>query len=235
MTAEWIEDLLLPNHGLRPVGDALSDLRLEDSGTAYDSRVALYDRLVGNGLYNRFVWGTSPDSYAAFAAAAVANSDGPLLDVGCGSALFTAGAYRCAGRRMVLVDRSLGMLARAADRLQGHDPERIAFVQADLLDLPFEVGSFATVACHGLLHLFEDAAAPIGALRAQIAPTGSLYATSLVAETAVGGRALALLHRRGEAAAPRRAHELADIARTELGVAIRMYREGSMIFFTATP
>lgn len=69
----------------------------------------------------------------------------------------------------------------------GHDPERVAFVQADLFDLPFQVGSFATVAYHGLLHLFEDPAAPIGALRAQLTPTGSLYATSLVAETAVGG------------------------------------------------
>ncbi|MEJ7706253.1 MAG: class I SAM-dependent methyltransferase [Nocardioidaceae bacterium] len=225
-----------PTTGCDPSASVLSDLRLEDSGTAYDGRVALYDRLVGNGLYNRFVWGTSPGSYAAFAAAAVADSDGPLLDVGCGSALFTAGAYRGAGRRMVLVDRSLGMLARAADRLQGHDPERIAFVQADLLDLPFQVGSFSTRwPATGCCTCSRTRLRPSVRCARQLAPTGSLYATALVAETAVGGRALALLHRRGEAAAPRRAHELADIARTELGVAIRMHREGSMIFLTATP
>lgn len=233
MEAAWIDDLLQPGHEARRVGDLLSVLSPEEPGSPYDRHAAVYDRLVGNRLYNRLVWGSSPAAYAAFAARAAADAAGPLLDVGCGSAVFTADAYRSAGRRLVLVDRSLGMLARAAERLRGHHGDRIAFVQADLFDLPFLHGSFATVACHGLLHLFDDPAPVLRVLRAQATPGGSLYVTSLVAETAVGSRALGLLHRTGEAATPRREQELIGIARAELGVLTQVRRDGSMVLFTA--
>jgi len=236
MPAAWIEGLVQPGRELRGTGNGvLCALGPDDPGSPYDRRAATYDRLVGNSLYNRVVWSSSPASYAAFAATAVADSDGPLLDVGCGSAVFTADAYRSTGRALILVDRSLGMLALAAERLRGHDPARVAFVQADLFDLPFRPGSFTTVTCHGLLHLFDNPAEVIRALRAHVAPAGSLYATSLVAETAIGGRALALLHRAGEAAIPRRERELATVARAELGALTEVRREGSMVFLTAVP
>ena len=35
-------------------------------------------------------------------------------------------------------------------------PVRDVLVQADLFDLPFRPGAFATVACHGLVHLFAE-------------------------------------------------------------------------------
>lgn len=42
------------------------------------------------------------------------------------------------------------------------------------------------MACHGLLHLFADPDQVLRVLRSQLAPGGSLYATSLVAETRIG-------------------------------------------------
>lgn len=139
MSPAWIDYLVQPGRRLRSVGDGLlSVLDPDDRASPYDRRAA---------RYNRLVWGSSPASYAAFAAAAVAEGDGPLLDVGCGSAVFTAAAYRGAGRPLILIDRSLAMLTRAAQRLRPseHGSARIVFVQADLFDLPFRSRSFPIV------------------------------------------------------------------------------------------
>jgi len=141
---------------LRPAGDGvLSALPPGDQGAPYDRRAAAYDRLVASPLYNRLLWRASPRTYAAFAAEALQAGDGPLLDVACGSGVFTAAAYRHADRPLVLADRSLAMLERARRRLGSAAPA-VYFVQADLFDLPFAAGAFETVACHGALHVFDD-------------------------------------------------------------------------------
>lgn len=236
MAVTWIDDLLDPARQLRSAGGVLlSVLPADDRGTPYDRRAALYDCLVGNALYNRLLWGASTASYAAFAEAAVSDSRGLLLDVGCGSAVFTVAAYRNATRPLVLVDRSLGMLARAADRLSSHHSVQLSLVHADLFDLPFRPGQFATVACHGLLHLFDDAGTVLRALRAQVAVGGSLYVTSLVAETAIGRWALGQMHRAGQAAAPRRAEDLAAVVRAAVGGPIYAWCEGSMMLICVGP
>lgn len=117
---------MLPGRELHHAGDGLlSAMAPGDRGAPYDRQAAIYDGLVGNALYNRVLWGASIASYAASAASAVTAAAGPLLDVGCGSAVFTAPAYLAAERPLVLLDRSLGMLARAAKRLHGHDPAAI--------------------------------------------------------------------------------------------------------------
>src|SRR5664280_2767341 len=129
----WFDDLVAPGRELRrSANGVLSALSSHEGGSRYDGRAALYDRLVSNSFYNRRVWRSSVASYATFAAAAVASGDGPMLDVGCGTAVFTADAYRVAERPLVLVDRSLGMLTRAAQRLElrSQDPSRIVLVQA---------------------------------------------------------------------------------------------------------
>ncbi|HEV2769816.1 MAG TPA: class I SAM-dependent methyltransferase [Solirubrobacteraceae bacterium] len=229
-----LAELLRPERGLQRVTDhVLSALPADDPGDgAYDRRAATYDRLVGSRLYNRLVWGSSPRAYAAFAQRAVRAGEGPLLDVACGSAVFTASIYGESARPVVLADRSKGMLQRAAQRLERSEHPSPVLLQADLFDLPFVPASFTTVACHGALHLFEDLAGALGALRAQLAPQGTLYATSLVAETTIGRRWLALLHRAGEVAAPRRAMELLAAAQAELSD-VTLHREGSMVFITA--
>lgn len=228
-SASWIAEYLQPGRGLVDVGAGVLSVGDPDArGSRHDRQSRTYDILVGNRFYNRLVWGTSTASYAAFAAAAVADADGPLLDVGCGTAVFTADSYRSTDRPLILVDRSVGMLARAAKRLAGVD--RIAFVQADLFDLPFQRGAFATVSCHGLLHLFEDPGQVLDILRSQVAPGGSLYATSLVTETSNATRMLRLLNRIGEAAVPRRRSDLSMLARAALGDGVELRHEGSMAF-----
>lgn len=180
---------------------------LDDAGSPYDRRAATYDRLVRSRTYNRLLWGTSPDDYVAFAADAIAADDGPLLDVGAGSAAATAPLHAASRRPTTLVDSSVGMLERAAERI-GEDAGRVRYLQADALDLPLD-GGFTTVMCMGCLHLFEEPRRLLDALLAQTAPGGLVHMTALVAETAVGRRYLGVLHRAGEVATPRTAGELA--------------------------
>lgn len=196
---------------------------LDDAGSPYDRRAAAYDRLVRSRTYNRLLWGTSPDDYEAFAAAAIAEGDGPLLDVGAGSAAATAPLHAASGRPTTLVDASVGMLQRAAERI-GDDTGRVRYLQADALDLPLD-GGFSTVICMGCLHLFEAPRRLVDALLAQVTPGGAVHLTALVAETAMGRRYLGVLHRAGEIAAPRTAAELA----AELG-GIDLDVRGSMAY-----
>lgn len=226
-----VESLLAPGRTLRRGrGRVVSVLPAGDEGARYDRRAATYDRVITSSVYNRLAWDTSPSQYAAFAAEAVAAGSGPLLDAGCGTATFTAPAYRAASRPLVLVDRSLDMLARAAKRLPDAPA---AFVQADLSDLPFSSGRFATVACFGTLHVLDDPWAALAALRDQVAPGGLLFASMLVADRAVGRAYLSALHRAGEAGPPRRTEHLAGAAQAVFGAAADVRRTGSMAWLRA--
>ena len=189
------------------------ETELEDAGARYDGRAAIYDRLIRSRLYNRVAWSCTPGHYTGFAAEALASSTGPVLEAAAGSAAATAGLHRASGRPTVLVDLSRPMLERAARRLAGDGaamPARIRLVQADLTALPFSEPRFTTVLALGAVHLFDDVDALIAPLRAQLAPEGRLYVSSLVAATARGGRYLEVLQRAGEVARPRTASEVHD-------------------------
>lgn len=136
--------LLAQGRTLRPARPGmLSALPATDQSAPYDRRAVVYDRVIANRIYNRLAWNAAPADYVAFAEEAITASDGAFLDAGCGTATFTAAAYRGTSRPLVLVDRSLDMLSRTASRL-ANTP--VALVQADLLDLPFSPRRFATVA-----------------------------------------------------------------------------------------
>lgn len=211
----------------------LSALTAGEDGARYDGRAAFYDRVIGSALYNRLAWGTSKANYETFAREALAAADGPFLDAGCGTGLFTAAAYRSASRSgpIVLVDRSMGMLERAAERLVNAPT---TLVHADLLDLPFAPHRFAAVGCFGILHVLDDPWPALAALHAQLAAGGRLFASMLVADRPVGRAYLGALHRRGEVGPPRRAHELADAARAVFGAPVAVTRTGSMAWLRAT-
>lgn len=87
----------------------------------------------------------------AFAREAInSQSEGESLDAGCGSLLFTAGAYVEGKRQVIAIDQSLSMLRWARRRLinlAGSVPGHILLLQADLNDLPFRPDSFRTVLC----------------------------------------------------------------------------------------
>jgi SAM-dependent methyltransferase len=189
--------------------------QLGDAGASYDRRAAVYDRLVRSRTYNRIAWSTAPADYAAFAAAAIASGDGPLLEVAVGSAAATAELHAGSPRPTVLVDLSRAMLERAARSIaaagNGDEqelPAHIRLVQADLFALPFAPHAFTTVLGLGLTHLFDDLPALVTALRAQLLPNGRLHLAGLVAETRRGRCYLGILHRAGEVAAPRTAEQL---------------------------
>ncbi len=202
----------MPGRILRPAGDQiLSAIPAGGHGQRYDRRAAAYDRVVGSRLYNRLLWGSSPEAYASFAARAVQSGRGPMLDAGCGSLVFTAGIYAAADRPLVLLDQSLGMLEAARDRLtivRGALPDDIILLQADLWDMPFKPACFRTVISMGMLHLFENVEGVASTLTRAVAPGGALFLSSLVAATWVGSRYLSALHRAGEVAAPRTEQQL---------------------------
>lgn len=217
--------------------DIVSVLPPDVDGAPYDSRAAAYDRIVGSALYNRLLWGGSPERYRAFARRAVASGDGPLLDAGAGSGVFTAEAYADTDRPLLLVDRSLGMLEAARDRIAelagGTLPSSIALLQADANDLPLQDGSIDTVLSMGMLHLFDGVAAHVNELGRVLAPGGRLFAMALVAEQWPGRAYLHLLHRAGEVAAPRTFNEMRRAVALGLGEEVDGEREGCMAFLTA--
>jgi SAM-dependent methyltransferase len=214
-----ISGLLLDGVELRPVGDGVwSVLPADAPGQVYDRRAAAYDFVVGSRLYNRLLWGSSPQAYGAFADRAVFSGSGPLLDAGCGSLVFTAAVYARTDRPLVLVDRSIGMLRAARTRLHRAVDGRsdgVVLLQADLRRLPFKPRAFSTVLCMGMLHLFDDVSQAVFALAELAEPGGHLFLTSLVAETRIGKGYLSVLHRAGEVATPRTRdtllHELQSI------------------------
>lgn len=197
-------------------------------GASYDRAAALYDRLVRSRVYNRLAWSTSPRDYEEFAAGAFADGTGPLLEAAAGSAAATAELHASSARESTLVDLSREMLERAGSRIAADPagtPDGVRLIRADVLDLPFEPGTFDTVLALGAAHLFDDVAALRDALLEQLAPGGHLHLAGLVAETRRAGAYLRALHRAGEVAAPRTAAELRD----ELGVD-ELRVEGCMAF-----
>lgn len=204
-------------------------------GQRYDGRAAAYDRMIGNRLYNRILWGTSPESYRRFAEEAVTSGDGGwVLDAGCGTMVFTAEAYALVpGRPVVAVDLSLDMLRMAKKRLReatrGGEP-RVILLQADLLDLPFVQGKFETVLSMGMLHLFEDPAPLLDVLNRCLRPGGTLFLSSLVEAGRLGDHYLRFLNRAGEVATPRAVAALECLLSTSPAGPAQVCLEGNMAF-----
>jgi SAM-dependent methyltransferase len=196
------ERLFKPGIHPQPVANGIATvLPPAERAADYDRIAGLYDLVVGNALYNRLVWGNWPSRYAAAARRAVETAtEGEVLDCACGSLCFTAGAYRTARpERILLFDRSLGMLRRAQRRLPNG-----RFLQGDALAMPFADGVFQTTMAWGLLHIFEAGSPLLHELRRVTAPGGQVFATGLaLAGRSPGDGMLAQLHKRGEAAAPR--------------------------------
>jgi ubiquinone/menaquinone biosynthesis C-methylase UbiE len=176
-----------------------SVLPKEDQKASYDGMARTYDLIVGNSLYNKIMWGCWAKEYAARAKAAMdAADDGPILDCGCGSLIFTAEAYRSGPTHsLVLFDRSLGMMQRAArDRLA-----TATYVQGDALVLPFKDAQFKTVMAWGLLHLFGSGSKLLAELSRVTAPGGRISMSTLVDTGRFPGHfMLRALQKRGEVA-----------------------------------
>lgn len=239
-TPAILRDILKSDVTVQLISDGIwSTVESAASGKVYDKHAAFYDRLIGSKLYNRIAWGTSPNSYARFAKQAIDSGSGTALDAGCGSLVSTVDIHVDSDRPTVLCDLSAGMLTAARDRIvraTGQIPSHLLFLQADITQLPFEDGSFGSILCPGMLHIFEDLEDLTHEL-ARVAATGAtLFMSSLVAESWISSRYLDLLHRAGEVARPRTCLELISRlsrARSGLQAPFKTESEGSMLYLTA--
>lgn len=181
--------------------DLWSSLPPERREARYDAIAGGYDLLVRSRVYNRVVWGISRDRYDAFIDGALAAAgDGLLLDAGCGSAVLSAAAYRGRPVNAVLLDLSMGMLARAKGRV----PAGLARVQGDLYDLPFADHVFDAVLHFGIAHVLDDPGRALAEIARVARPGASIHVASLVKTgRTLGDAYLGLLHRAGEVAPPR--------------------------------
>ena len=190
-----------------------------------------YDRVVGNPLYNKLVWNCPVSAYADAARGAIAAAgDGPMLDAGCGSLVFTAPVYRgVPAHRLILLDRSLAMLRRGQARAPAH-----GFIQGDILDLPFLDGAFAGTMSWGMLHLFGSASRMLDEL-ARVTRRGGVVAVSgLVCDGRwLSDRMLETLRRRGEIAAIE-SGDTVSAAFAQRFDGVRGTQHGAMLFLTGT-
>jgi ubiquinone/menaquinone biosynthesis C-methylase UbiE len=98
-----------------------------------------------------------------------------LLDVGCGTGIFTArAAAGLPDTRVVGSDFSGGMLRRASRR-----GETVRWVRADALHLPFREQTFGAVTCTEAFHWFPDQSAALREMHRVMAP-GGLLAVALI-------------------------------------------------------
>jgi ubiquinone/menaquinone biosynthesis C-methylase UbiE len=172
---------------------------------SYDAVAHGYDLLVGNGIYNRLVWGCSKAAYADAARNFLSrNPDGAIIDYGCGSLVFTAEQYRGHEDRLTLFDLSLGMMRRGEKRLP-----KGRFLQGNALNPPFAANSFDGALSWGMLHVFGSGSANLPALEKLLKPGAPVSLTCLVlADRIVGDHMLGVLIKKGEVAVAERAGEV---------------------------
>lgn len=205
----------------------------------YDRRAALYDRIVVTRLYNRLVWGNSPQDYTEFARQAVRSGEHSwLLDAGGGSLLFTADIYaECRARPILVLDQSLEMLTRAHARLielAGSIPEHIVLLQADLSDLTgFIRSGVGTVVCLNVLHHVEAAATLIHNL-AGLLDRGErkMFVTSLIMTGRLADLYLRTLYFAGGFARPRTEKDIRTLFQEATAGEVTLRVQGSMAYVT---
>jgi ubiquinone/menaquinone biosynthesis C-methylase UbiE len=223
-----LESVIETTSALERVEDCIwSVLPPGERAADYDRIAASYDLVVGNTFYNRLVWGNWARHYSEAAERFLADApEGPLLDCGCGSLVFTGKTYRqsAALGRLVLMDRSLGMLRRGAKRAQ-HGK----FLQADAMATPFKREVFAGVMSWGILHVFGTHSPFLGQLKSVSAGGASIAISTLVlANRPIGDRMLRLLHQRGEIAMPETEDQICS-AFERLFEITRTSRRGNMM------
>jgi len=182
----------------------------------YDDKVKGYDTLIGNNLYNKIIWGNSVNDYQTFCKETLEHfPNGMVLDAGCGSLVFTADVYAEATHKyIVLLDRSMGMLERAKERLiERFDevPKHIVLLQGDIFNLSFKEDTFDVVMSQGLLHMFDDKISFLNELERVKKEEGIVSFTSLVGNNLLGRVYLKLLKKAGEVATAYSSKELEDI------------------------
>lgn len=230
-----VKNILFDEVRLKKVeSDIYSVIPKKEQSHHYDEAAKFYDWIIGNRFYNRLVWGNWPSQYEIFCKQALASSrDGIVLDAGCGSLVFTAKTYAKSKRPIVILDRSLGMLKRARNRLvqyAGNVPKNIILIQGDILHLPFLQGSFSTVQSFGMLHIFENTEVILNELTRVKVDHGDIFLSSLAANNKLGGKYLQFLKKQNEVALCQ-SSRLLHQRLTKEGVEFEDHTVGNMAYF----
>ena len=233
---ELIRKYLLPDVELYPVEPHIFSVYPEsDTNHHYDQNVNFYDRVIGNRLYNRIMWGYDSREFSRFIQIALARTEsGCVLDAGCGSLVFTADVYaENLDRQIIMLDQSIEMLRAAKGRITrlsgGSIAAGIVFLQGDILQLPFYSERFSTVVSLSVLHVLEEAQEMIAELVRVLEEGGNLFLTSFVTGRGIGDKYLEMLHNSGGVAEPRSSEQVMGIFSNE---EINMVSEikGNMMF-----
>ena len=229
-----LNDLLKPGVPIREIDKSIySVFKAGNESADYDSKAAAYDRMVSSNLYLRAAWGVTRNQFMDFIDQAFVSRNGPILDLAAGTSLDAVHSYEKSRRPTLVLDLSLAMLQKGAERLRtslGHIPGNIAFLQADALDLPIADGKISTLLSHGSFHLLPSIETAVAEWKRVLSNEGNIFVTSLVRERWLGNQYLKLLHRAGEVSAPRTAEEVQSILSNGLGVPIEKEISGNFVF-----
>ncbi len=115
------------------------------------------------------------EEYDLVTAALDIRDDTVVLDVGCGTGIYTRPLARRMPRGLAVgIDRSEPMLRRALRLLEREPVKNVCFVRADGEQLPVASGSADAVVGCGVLHLFQDADRALAEIHRVLRPGGPL-------------------------------------------------------------
>jgi SAM-dependent methyltransferase/uncharacterized protein YbaR (Trm112 family) len=101
-------------------------------------------------------------------------SNGLLLDLACGTGIFTRPLASQGASLVVGLDLSRPMLNRAQTLLSREEVRNVLFVRGTAFCLPFVDAAFQYVNCCGALHLFERPNSAVEEIRRVLCPEGYL-------------------------------------------------------------
>ncbi|MFG2332805.1 class I SAM-dependent methyltransferase [Streptomyces sp. NPDC048604] len=120
--------------------------------------------------------------------AELGDSPARILDVGCGDGEMVL-RLAAAGHQVTGVEKSLGMLGSAAERVAAvpEIAERVTLAEGDIYNLPFDDASFEAVLCHGVVMYLPDSVAAVAHL-ARLVADGGILSVLTKNQLAVGVR-----------------------------------------------
>ncbi len=115
-----------------------------------------------------------------------------VLDLACGTGIFTRPLARQARGIVVGLDLSLPMLRRAVRLAEQDGLRNVLLVRGIAGDLPFVDGAFSFVNCCGALHLFDNPDAGLAEIRRVLAPGGFMCVQTTIRPSHSAGTAYVL-------------------------------------------
>ncbi len=203
----------------------------------YDEQATKYDKLVGNAIYNKIMWGNSPSDYSEFARKSLYDSnDGIVIDLGCGSLIFTSGVYANYNKRkLFLCDYSAEMLKIGKSRIDSRKVEHnsVSYLRADAFNMPFRDNTIQTILSFGIFHVFEKSDKLVLEIKRMLKPDGFLHLTSLCTERKLSAKYLKLLNKKGHVAKPLNSDEICRIIDQNGLQIVERKVKGGMVYIKA--